>query len=74
MQLVSVVSVAGNVPSEKWDKLVGEIHDFCKKRNINLVKMRSDDKGNDRYLELVFEKDDAKKVKRYVAKRLLKKI
>jgi len=74
MQIVKTVAIAGNVPQEKWNKLTEDVDAFCKDQGIVVIRKRSDDKGNDRYLELVLEEEDAKKVKDFVGKKLLNQI
>ena len=65
---VELVSVSGIATKDQWERLIEEIKKFCKQNKINFdpQKIRRDDKGDDRYIDFIFLKDDAKKVKKFL--------
>ena len=74
MQLVKVVAIAARLPRRKWNKLVKEINSFCVSQGITIIRQRSDDHGNDRYMEFAFEIQKVKKVRKFINERSREKI
>jgi hypothetical protein len=66
---VELVPVSGEqVSKEKWEKLLKKLDKFFSDNKITLIKKRRDDKGDDRYIDFVFRKNDAQKVKMFLKK------